>query len=432
MNAARPLTRVEGEGEVRIIFKGGSLAGIELRITEPPRFFEYLVRGRRAEEVPDIVSRICGFCGISHALAAAKALEGPIGGEVPEEAEELRKALLELEKIKSHLIHVYYFHLPDFLGASSLPSLIRRNPALFDSASRTLLWTRKALEALGGKFHNIVNIRVGGVYAFPRREVASKLLGELREAVSSFKRLAEAVLALDTIPAYSSKYRALAVYNGSSYPSIASKVRLLADDGALEFPASEFEKAIIEEQASYSNALRYRLASGDWYIVGPMARFNIGYWHLRGETKELLGSYGWRPPLGNIFQSIIARVAEIYDALLYLAEFLEAYREPPAAAAYKEPKIGAGTYCAALEAPRGTLYHRYDVNESGRIARANIITPTAQNQLAIENAILEALKGPLDEERALDIAQKVVRSFDPCLSCSVHLISLDASRTEAQ
>lgn len=428
IKGAASLTRVEGEGEVCLILRNRSLVGVELRVTEPPRFFEYLVRGRRAEEVPDIVSRICGLCGVSYALVAAKALERSLEAEIPPEAEELRRALLELEKIKSHVIHVYYLHLPDFLEARTLTSLIERNPLLFRVASRTLLWSRRALEALGGRSHNVVNIRVGGVYAFPRREGLAKLLGELRDLIGSFERLAEAILTLEALSGHSRRYKLLAVYNGADYPSIADEIRILAGDNALDFPVGEFEKMIINEQANYSNALRYRLANGDWYLVGPLARFNIGYEHLGRETKELLSSYGWRPPLGNIFQSIIARIAEIYNALTYLAEFLEAYREPSAATPYREPRIGPGSYCAALEAPRGTLYHRYDVDESGKIARASIITPTAQNQLAIENVILEELVGSLDEDKALDTARRVVRSFDPCLSCSVHLIALDTPR----
>lgn len=427
MHVSAVLTRVEGEGEVQLITKEGSLIGVEVKITEPPRFFEYLVKGRRAVDVPDVVSRICGICGVSYILTAVRAFEKSLGIEPSEEVEKLRLAILGAERVKSHILHAYYLHLPDFFNASSLPELVDRNPLLFNSASRVLLWSRKAMEVLGGRFHNVVNIRVGGVYGFPKIGKVAELLKEMPSVLSSFKYIADVVLSLEKIPMDEHGLKLMAVYNGSTYPCIADSIYISYGSGERIVPVSDFEKIVGCEQASYSNALRYKLIEGLEYVVGPLARFNIGYRHLSGESKDMLNSYGWRPPLKNVFQSIIARVAETYDTLIYLRDFLENYREPSSTPKFEKLEPGPGTYIAATEAPRGLLYHRYEVDDRGRIKYSNIVTPTAQNQASMEAVIMSVLKsGALSGEKAVEIAQRVIRAFDPCISCSVHSIRVES------
>lgn len=432
MRVSAILTRVEGEGEVQLIVKDGSLIGVNVKITEPPRFFEYLVKGRRAIDVPDIVSRICGICGVSYILTAVRAFEKGLGITPSEEVEKLRLAILGAERVKSHILHAYYLHLPDFFNASSLPELADRNPLLFNSASRTLLWSRKAMEVLGGRFHNVVNIRVGGVYGFPKLDKAVKLLKEMPEVLKSFKYMADVVLSLENIPMDEQDLKLMAVYDGSTYPCIADNIYVSHSSEGKLVPLGDFEKIVRCEQADYSNALRYKLIDGLEYVVGPLARFNVGYRHLSSESKELLNSYGWRPPLKNIFQSIIARVVETYDTLIYLRGFLENYREPSTSPTCERIEPTPGTYIAATEAPRGILYHRYEVDDLGRIKYSNIVTPTAQNQASMEAIIMRMLKdAALNMERAVETAKRVIRAFDPCISCSVHSIKVESRSVDA-
>ncbi len=420
------LTRVEGEGEVQLIIREGSLIGVEVKITEPPRFFEYLVKGRRVIDVPDIVSRICGICGVSYILTAVRAFEKGLGIEPLEEVEEVRLAILGAERVKSHILHSYYLHLPDFFNTGSLPELVDRNPLLFNHASRVLLWSRKAMEVLGGRFHNVVNVRIGGIYGFPKLDNVVKLLKEMPSVFNSFKYMANAVLSLENIAMDEQRLKLMAVYDGSKYPCIAESIYVSYGSRERAVPVSDFEKIVRCEQVNYSNALRYKLIEGLEYVVGPLARFNIGYRHLSGESKDMLNSYGWRPPLKNVFQSIIARVAETLDTLIYLRDFLENYREPSGSPACEKLEPKPGTYIAATEAPRGVLYHRYEVDDYGRVRYSNIVTPTAQNQASMEAVIMSALEGgALSREKAVEIAQRVIRAFDPCISCSVHSIRVE-------
>jgi len=419
------LTRVEGEGEIHVYIKEGKLQDVEVRITEAPRFFEHIVIGRRAKDVPDMVSRICGICGSSYVLTAVRAFERGLGVKVPEYVELYRKAIHGAERIKSHILHAYFLHLPDIAGAGDFKELYRRNPAMFEDVVAVFEWSRKAMHTLGGRFHNVVNMRIGGVYGFPDKEDVLKVFRNVNEVEKRLLRFMDFVLSLE-IPSYEYKLKGLkllALYDGASYPEVADKVAVYDFANVELHDLKDFERITKVEQKSYSNALRYKLMDGTPYIVGPIARFNIGYGHLRGEVKELLKERGWQPPLTNMHQSIIARLAETYDTLLFLKEFAENYRRPDTS--YVEVgEIKPGEYLAAVEAPRGILYHRYIVDYNGRISYANIITPTAQNQASMEKLVYDvALALDLTAEDAiLRTGAEVIRSFDPCISCSVHAV----------
>jgi len=412
-----PLTRVEGEGEVQLDVVNGKVVNAAVKIVEAPRFFEYIVRGRRVWDVPDIVSRICGLCGVSYVLVASKAFENY--RTLPKEVEEYRTYLHIAERVKSHAIHIYMLHLPDFLGLRSLTELAESYPHITKDVIDVVLWSRRVMEVLGGRFHNVSSIGVGGVYQTPKAEEVQKLVDNVKMLEDKILKLSEVVLNLKNIPQEKQRLRYAAVVDGGSYPHIGDMIAL--DNGDL-IHVRNFKNLVAVEQVRYSNALRYRLSNGKPYLVGPLARFNIGYKYLSGEVRDLIESYGWRPPLTNVHQNIIARVAELYEGFLKLREFLANYKEIPQGMI--EVEVPTGKYVAALEAPRGILYHEYEVTEEGgiaRVAKADIITPTAQNLAMMEELILNEIneKG-LDIDKAINAAKKIIRCFDPCISCSVH------------
>mgnify|MGYP001772808607 CR=1 FL=1 len=413
------LTRVEGEGQVVLKSSEGRIVGAEVRISEAPRFFEYIVRGRRYLEVPDLVSRICGLCGVSYVLTASMAFERCLSIEVPEDEERLRMAILGAERVKSHMIHVAYLHLPDFLGLSSLRELSESYSHIYAKATKVVLWSRKVMEVLGGRFHNVVNIRVGGVYGFPERSKVGRLKEEFPEVLNSFLDVARFVASLGSIPREVHRVRYMAVGGGRGYPWVGSSV--VSDDGTT-VGVEDFENFVLTEQVGYSNALRYRLVTGEPYLVGPLARYNLHSGLLRREVAEFLREYGYSGALRNVYQGVIARIAETYQTLLELEEFLEGYEER--SVAQVEPRGTARTTCvAATEAPRGILYHRYSLSGDLRVRSCNIITPTAQNLASMEDLITTRLLGSSADSRALEVARSIVRSYDPCISCSVHLVT---------
>lgn len=398
----------------------GKVAGIEVKVSEAPRFFEYVVRGRRYSEIPDLTSRVCGLCGVSYALTSSKAFESCLSIEVPEEEERLRLAILAAERVKSHVIHVVFLHLPDFLELGSIKELAESYSYIFSKSTEIVLWARKVMEALGGRFHNVLNIRVGGVYSFPSIIKVEKLKQELPRILNNFLDIAEFVLSLGSIPVEVHRLRFMATENNGRYPWIGGGV--VTDDGS-SARVEAFESFVLTEQVGYSNALRYRLVTGEPYVVGSLARYNLYYKFLRKEVKELISRYGYGESLKNVYQSVVARIAEAYQTLLELEEFLSDYRERSVARA--EPRAMPRSACTAVtEAPRGILYHRYNLDRDLRVRNSNIVTPTAQNLASMEDVIMSKLFGASADTRAVDVAKRIVRSYDPCISCSVHLVYL--------
>ena len=199
---------------------------------------------------------------------------------------------------------------------------------------------------------------------------------------------------------------------------------VVANNLGEKFPEDDFEKHVVVEQKKYSNALHYRLRNGRPYITGPLARFNLNYELLAPEVRDVLEEAGFKAPLRNTYQSIIARAAESYHAVLEIERLVKEYSEPDEP--YREAEVRAGEAAAIVEAPRGMLYHRYRIGDDGKILYANIVPPTAQNYAAMEEDILKVgdliLRQPF--EKAQRIVETTIRNYDPCISCSVHAIRL--------
>jgi len=415
------LTRVEGEGKVRLVYGDEGIERVEVHIVEAPRFIEYVMRGRRPHEAPEIASRICGICSVSYQMAAAKAFEAGMGIDVPHEQERLREAIFTAEHIKSNVLHILYLQLPDLLGARSSLEVFKRDPHLHKMAVDLFMWSRKAMKVLGGRYHNVVNVRIGGVYSMPEQSEVRALSLEAEKAITNARALSEFVLeSVERLPKYQQEMRKMALCSSVDYVLVS---REICYEGR-RFDVSRFEEEVAAEQVPYSNSLRYRTREGEVYVVGPISRLSTSFYSLRGEVRRMLKTYGFAPPFRNMHCSVVARAAELYEFIMRLAEFIDSYR--PEQVEAREENIAPGIYWGAVEAPRGILYHRYRVGERGTIEEANIIPPTSQNLLAMEKFSLEHLRRigmagvNASREEAAKEVEKVIRQFDPCISCSVH------------
>ena len=418
------ITRIEGEGRIYIYFRDGGVSKVSVEITEAPRFFEHIVRGKRIDYIPDILSRVCGLCGSSYVLAAVRAFEKCLGVRVPEEVDEFRKMVHLAERVKSHILHVFLLNLPDFIRVRDAFELRLVNEDVFKSVMRLMAYSRNIMNILGGRSHNVVNMRIGGVYRALSRDEVAKVVKFVEDLLNSFKPLADIVLSLSTVPNdYLDRPHLLLSYE-KEYPHVSDEIVFSSPVGEERICVEDFEHAVSAEQVRGGNALLYRYR-GWSYIVGPIARFNAAFSKLHGEVRDLLKSSGWLRPLSDVRQQVVARVAEVYDALLTMREYLEEYREPPATwVEYRGLGSGKATCVAAVEAPRGVLYHRFTIDNQLRVLECNIITPTAQNIASMEELSLEFLsrkhRGEIDEETAKKRVEEIVRAFDPCISCSVH------------
>jgi sulfhydrogenase subunit alpha len=418
------LARVEGEGAMIVRIAGGAVEEVKLNIYEPPRFFEAFLRGRAFTEAPDITARICGICPVAYQMSSCAAMEQACGVEVGGQLRALRRLLYCGEWIESHALHVYMLHLPDFLGYESAIELARDNAAAVAQALELKKIGNEVMALVGGREVHPINVRVGGWYRTPRKR-------ELRPLVEKLERARE--LALETVrltagldfPDYEHDYELVALDEPGEYP--IERGRIVSNRG-LDIAVVEYDEHFVEEHVEWSNALHSSLRERGSYLCGPLARFALSADRLSPATAEAAKEAGLEPGERNPFRSIVVRSVELVYAADEALRLVAEYEEPDAPAVEVEPRAGTGYGCT--EAPRGILYHRYQLDADGTILDAKIVPPTSQNQRTIEEDLRGVVERNLeipDDELAL-LCEQTIRNYDPCISCATHFLQLEVER----
>lgn len=417
------IARVEGEGALRLTVRGGRVEDVELRIFEPPRFFEAFLVGRRYDEVPDLVARICGICPVAYQMSAVHALEQAFGVRVEGQLRALRRLLYCGEWIESHALHLYLLQAPDFLGYESGLAMAKDHPELVARGLRTKKAGNALIALLGGRAVHPVSVRVGGFSRVPGRRELAPLRDELARARDEAAETVRWTAGLD-FPDFVQDYTFVALAPAGEYPFNEGPV---ASSRGLSIPAGEFEMRFVERQVSYSNALHCLLDGGP-YLAGPLARINLNAERLSPVAKQALTATGLALPLRNPFHGIVARAVEILYALDEAVRLIDHYEPPAEPAVPVAPCAGVGA--AATEAPRGLLYHRYEVGADGLIKEAKIVPPTSQNQRRIEEDLRAFAPRLLDrpDKEAAQGCERVIRCYDPCISCATHFLRLTVER----
>jgi len=417
------IARVEGEGALRVTVKDGVVQDVELRIFEPPRFFEAFLEGRHYEEVSDIVARICGICPIAYQMSAVHALEQIFAVRVEGTLRDLRRLIYCGEWIESHTLHVYMLQAPDFLGYASAISMAKDHPEIVTRGLRIKKAGNALMTLLGGRSVHPVSVKVGGFSRVPLRRELESLREELLWAREAAMETVRWVVGFD-YPDFAQDYTFVALHPPDEYPFNDGPI---VSSNGLRIDPAEFEQHFSEEQVPYSNALHCTL-HGSPYCVGPLARLNLNRDHLTPLAKQALADTGLSLPLRNPFHGIIARSVEILYSIEEALRIIERYEPPPNPSV--PVTIGAGIGMACTEAPRGILYHRYRVDLDGLIREAKIVPPTSQNQRRIEEDLRAYMPRVLDlpNKQAALGCEKVIRCYDPCISCATHFLKLDIQR----
>ena len=418
------LARVEGEGALTIRLEGGRATDVRLAIFEPPRFFEALLRGRSYLEAPDITSRICGICPAAYLMTACHAMEDALGIRVDGALRALRRLLYSGEWIESHSLHVFLLHAPDFLGYPDGLSMAKDHGEWVRRGLRIKRAGNAIMELLGGREIHPINVRVGGFYRAPTKPELEVLLPELRWARESTAECLHWMSSF-SFPELERDYEFVALRHPDEYPFCEG--RLVSSRG-LDIDVHDYDAHFAEEQAPYSNALRSRIRGRGAYLCGPMARFNLNFDQLHPDVQALARSVGLTPPCRNPFRSLLVRLVEIAQAFEEAIRVIESYEQPRAPCV--DAPTRASTGYGGTEAPRGFLYHRYAIDADGTIIGANIVPPTSQNQLSIEEdlAALGPLLAELPIADATHRAEQAVRNHDPCISCATHFLRLHIER----
>jgi coenzyme F420-reducing hydrogenase alpha subunit len=415
----RHLTRVEGLGNIKIRINEGRVEEARWNVVETPRFFEAMLVGKQWENAPWISSRICGICSIGHALASIRAIENAFGIVPTEQTRKLRILLKHMETLQSHILHLYFLAAPDFLNVGSVFPLINSHPDVVRRASRMKQLANDLCDCVGGRRMHPTRTVVGGFTMLPGKKELVIFSTRLKDAVDDLFKTAELFRAF-TIPDFVRETEFVSLKGDGSYPFIGGD--LVSTDGVRK---KEHEyKAMTNEYCVEQSTAKWSRLSRDSFAVGALARLNNNFDLLHPAAAEVAAGFGLTPVNHNPFMNHVAQLAEcvhvVMESIALIDELAGMTWREPRQRVVPQGCVGVG----AVEVPRGTLYHCYEFDEDGRITNCDCVIPTSQNHANIQHD-LQALaaqyvsRGSRDRDIEL-LAQMLVRSYDPCISCSVH------------
>ncbi len=425
------LGRVEGHGGIHVRLAGDVVREVNLDVFEGSRYYEALLVGRHFLEVQGIITRICAICSASHTVCALSALESALGIEVSPRVHHLRGLLVLGATIESHALHVFALALPDFLGFESVIAMSAQHPDAVAFALRLKQLGNRIQELLGGRAVHPVNTLVGGFGRLPGRDALATVRRELAAALPPLQGMVDlcASISVPDWPTRETVYVALRPYEDA----YRFRGDVLCTTRGEEFPVAHYRDVVREFTVEHSHAKHSALASGETYMVGSLARLKL--WGDRLTGKAACARAALFPDVipDNVLLNTWAQLVELVHCVERGIEVCDLLLDQPADEAEMVAyEVRPGRGVSALEVPRGTLFHEYEIDGAGRVVHANVITPTAQNLANLERDLRHAVETLLrtepdiPEPRLKLALEMVARAYDPCISCSVHLVRDDA------
>jgi sulfhydrogenase subunit alpha len=419
------LARVEGEGAMHVEYRDGVVTDVQLRIYEPPRFFEALLRGRAHTEPPDITARICGICPVAYQMSSSWAIEDACGVEVTDEIRLMRRLLYCAEWIESHALHIFFLHAPDFLGYEGAIEMAADHRDLVETGLRIRKAGNALMSTIGGRAVHPVNVRVGGFYRMPTRAELLGVRPALERALDDALATVSLVGGFD-VPDMVQPYEYVSLRAPGGYPIEWGSV-VTSSGGA--WPVRDLGRHVEEVHVVHSTALHAVLDGGDGpYVVGPLARYSLNADRLSPEASAAARAAGLGPVCRNPFRSIVVRAVEVVEACVEALRIIDGWTDGAAPSVDVPPRAGEGF--GASEAPRGVLFHRYVLEDDGAIREAQIIPPTSQNQRSVEADLRTLVEGwgEVEDDVLRNRCEQAIRNYDPCISCATHFLDLTVDR----
>ncbi len=425
------VTRVEGHGDIVVNVKEGRIEKCEFNVVEAPRFFEGMRRGRAVFEAQHITSRICGICSCGHSLASIQAAEDALGIVPTEQTVKLRKLLMHFETLDSHILHIYLLVAPDMLGVKSFVPLVTTHNKVVRRALRMKKDCNDLCEILVGRHVHPISCVAGGFTKLPSEHDIDRMLNILRGMRADMAVTVDLAAGFK-FPEFErdTEYVAM-VSDGPEYPFLEGDIG--STDG-VRMTKKEYRK-ITNEFVDPRSSAKFTKLSRESYAVGALARFNLNASKLHPDAKAVAERIGLKPVCRNPYLNTAAQLVEcvhcLEDAIAILSDLKKRglnYDEQVLVGANEQGKIPvrAGDGVGAVEVPRGTLFHNYQTDAKGAIVNANCIIPTNQNVNNIQQDMKKLLPEILHktEEEITLALEMLVRAYDPCISCSTHMLNV--------
>lgn len=448
----QPVTRIEGHAKISIqLDEGGGVENARFHVTEF-RGFEKLCEGRPFQEMPGLMSRVCGICPVSHVLASSKAGDMLLGVEIPAAAEKQRRLVNLAQILQSHALSFFHLSAPDLLLGMESPAekrnifgLLERDPDFLRRGIRLRQFGQRVIEIVGGKKIHPGWSGPGGVHRRFTTAQRDEVLQWIPQSLESLD------IALDRLKSLSDAFRPELDHMGN-FPSLFlatvndedgleyydGKIRIV--DGAGNTIADGLDPKryyTYLAEASVSDSFikspfyqPFGYPQGH-YRVGPLARLNVARFAGTARADRELREFKQRGS-GTVCQSFhyhLARLIEMLHCVERIEELIadpELFSENIQAKASLNRQEGIGS----CEAPRGTLFHHYWVDTNGLMTRANLLIATGQNSHAMNAAVDQTAKyflktpanGDALDQGFLNRLEAAIRCYDPCLSCSTHAL----------
>lgn len=422
------ITRVEGHGNIVLNVKNGEIEELQWQISEAPRFFEAMLKGRHYDEVRSITSRICGICSIGHSLCSLKATEDALDVEISKQTDMLRHLAINGENMQSHILHVGYLAAPDMFGVGSV------FPLADSSEHKDVLLKIVKLHRLAnemsalicGRTTHPIRMVVGGFTKLPSERQLKNLRGRLVENLETAKNLADDLeKAVENLPDFGRETEFIGLTSDEKY-ALYDGVINSTDTG--KHPDKKDYQSIIDEYVVPHSTAKYAKHNRESYMVGALARFNLNSEQLHPEAKKIAEMFGLEAINFNPFMNNVAQYVEIIhnieDSIMWIDKILDEglKEEKPKKVT---PKAGRGV--GLVEVPRGLLVHDYTYDKNGDCTKSNLVIPTNQNHANIQKDMEKFVPEILDEsKKKIELnLEMLVRAYDPCISCGTHYLDVE-------
>lgn len=415
------LTKVEGAASIDIKVRAGQVESVKFKVTEYKRFFTQAMQGKSINAVPQLLARICGTCSNAHLLCSIEACESALDLKPSEQTMLLRLLTMYGLIIRDHALHLYLFVLPDIYGKDSFLEFDEANPE-----QHQLLHDGFEVKGAGNYLATLIAGRsvhapfpvIGGFTRFPETTGIEEAIKKLETARPAAIRLIQILV---KTPFHFDRKTNFMALNPNKYWFL---------DGCIDtgqgkcIQEPNFREHLERVILPYSQAAGYK-HEGDCYMVGALARLNLAKEKLHPSTRQALGDILNIFPSTDVFYNNLAQAIEILHACDHALEILKTYQFQPEPIIKKPPREAVGV--GVIEAPRGTLYHKVVLGQDGIVKEGEIIVPTGQNQINIEEDIfqlVQQLVADTPKEKIVFEIEKLIRAYDPCMSCAAHFLKV--------